>query len=167
MCKEPRDLQSYNKDYYKEHCEKIRAKRRKMYDSNASFRNKAKQNSIEQYHAKRKLNPPTDRQVIINADGKLYYTIGKVAKALGKSVHTVRCYHRERDTIYGHQAQVIPDTTHTDQRGYRLYTQYQMSLLRKVFKAFDEGKIASLAEVNTILKKFWKRKVQSITLLGG
>lgn len=159
MGNKPRDLQSYNKDYYEEHKSVILNNRKRRYDSDASVRNKAKQHSIQQYLKKKKRNPPTDRRVIINADGKLFYTIGKVAKALGKSVHTIRCYHRERETKYNTQAQVIPDPTHTDQRGYRLYTQYQMSLLKKIFKAFDDGRIATLAEVNTILKKFWKRKV--------
>jgi hypothetical protein len=148
------DLQKYNANYYKSNSGDILKHRRSRYSKDKCFRNKAKKNSLDRYRESTKDKEPIDRMVISG-----YFTIGRLAKFLNKSVHTIRFYHRKRinkTTKKVIHRQVIPDVTNVDRRGWRLYTMDQVKLLVRVFKQFDNGDIETLNAVGEILKQEWK-----------
>lgn len=148
------DLQKYNAKYYKTNSLGILNHRRSRYQKDKTFRDKAKKNSLDRYREATKDSEPIDRMVISG-----YFTIGRLAKILNKSVHTIRFYHRKRinkKTKKVIHYQVIPDVTNVDSRGWRLYTMGQVKLLIRVFKRFDNGELTTLNEVGEVLKKEWQ-----------
>lgn len=152
-------LQEYNQNYYNERKVKILNGRRKRYRNDSQFRKRARQSSLDRYKDLRKNVPLKDRMLIEAPDGEAYFTIGKLAKAINKSVHTIRFYHRRRvNPITGKviHNQVIPNVTRVDGRGWRLYSSYQVRLLKKVFKQFDQGRLKTLNDVAAVLRKNWK-----------
>jgi len=136
------------KEWYEDNRERLSVKRKAKYRNDPEYRRKALERARRYYKLKRKKMVPADRRLVVAPDGSRYLTIGKLSKLINRSIQTIRAYHRQG---------VIPNVRHTDGRGWRLYTPGQAALLRKVFRAFDEGKLGSLEQVKRVVHKYWDR----------
>ena len=133
------------KDWYDKNKEDFNRQRRLRYRVDHRDREARLRDAKSSYERNR---PPTvgqDRRVI-RADGRRFLSIGRLSELLNRSVQTVREYHYNG---------VIPDVTHVDSRGWRLYTPYQVRLLQEVFARFDAGELTSLAEVAREIEEAW------------
>lgn len=123
-------------------------KRRKKYRTDASYRKTQKDNSTNYYRTRKRKIMPSDRTSIQSVDGKRYFSIGRVARMLGRKVVTIRQYH---------ESDVLPSPTFFDGRGWRLYTKEQVGLMRDTFQKFDKGEIETLAAVSRIIARDWRK----------
>lgn len=137
------------KEWYRQNKEKVNAKRRKKYDEDAAFREKTQTRALEGYHAKRKTMAPTDRRTVVDEQGERFFSIGRIARLIGRQIESVRKYHRMG---------ILPDPTYFDARGWRLYTRQQALLIRQVFRRFQEQtdvEVRTLADVRRVLHERW------------
>ena len=132
-------------DWYEKNKEEFNRKRRLRYHTDPKYREDRLQEVKRGYRRNQATNIGRDRRVL-HANGRRFLSIGRLAEVLNRSVQTVREYHYNG---------VIPDATHVDARGWRLYTTYQVQLLRDVFRRFDDGDLTSLAEVARVLEEAW------------
>lgn len=123
--------QDYFKKWYEDHGEgwnKLRQERYKadpeyrkaVLAKNRESRRRRKEQLLQERKEERKdircrVNPRPYRTVELEIDGKVVtlFTIGAMARALGRSVHAIRLWERDG---------VIPETPHKSETGARLYT---------------------------------------------
>lgn len=159
----PKDRKKvYNKGFYDRNKCDLNEDKRKRYLKDPAYKDKVKAAAAMRYERQKKKRIPVDRQVVLAGEGQFFFTIGKLAKHLGKSVHTIRFYHHPLYRKDGTMARdrVIPEPTHADGRGWRLYTPAQVGLLKRVFTDFESGKIKSLIEVGEMIKVLWDGKIK-------
>lgn len=150
------NTRTYNKEYYDDNKAAISAVKKKRYQEDRMYRQQVQLTSIEYYNKYQKRRNPIDRRIIQDGD-KCYYTIGKLAKALGKSVFTIRSYYKpiiRKSRVIRYP--IMPDPIYYDSRGWRLFNKRQIILCVKVFKKFNSGELKTLTEVGDILLKGWK-----------
>jgi hypothetical protein len=135
------------RDWYEKNKEHLNRRRRQRYHKDPNYREKAITRSREDYAAKTINQEKVDRRVF-SVDAVKLISIGKLADAIGRKVLTVRRYH-----MMG----VIPQPSHLDSRGWRLYTVDQLRLIVATFDCFDRGIIPSLEGVGRELKKKWPK----------
>lgn len=134
-------------DWYAKNKDKHNRRRRLRYKTDADYRDRIISRSREDYAAKSVLKTKKDRRVFEAAHGKLA-SIGRLANAIHRKVLTVRKYHTMG---------VIPQPSHFDSRGWRLYTVEQFRLIVATFDRFDRGILASLEKVGEELKQKWPK----------
>ena len=125
---------------------KLSRKRKKRYKTDPKYRNTVKRRATKYYEDNKGL--PVDRKVF-KSKGSNFYSIGKVATVINRNIQTIRTYHTNG---------IIPKTTHTDPRGWRLYTEHQINLLKRVFSVYDSKsneELKKLHQVKEILEKEW------------
>lgn len=137
------EQQDFHREYYEKNKMSILEKKRDRYQNDPAYREAVKARTRQRYEAKVKREKPLDRMVIRAEEGN-YFSIGKVADAIGRKVGTVRAYHKRG---------IIPDTGYSDKRGWRLYTREQLRIIASVFVRFDAGRLDSLDAVSEVLKK--------------
>ena len=128
------------KSYYEKNKEKILAERRERYATDKKYREEAKRRSREYEERTHVSSDPT---IIHDKEGREYYTISHVSKAIGKDVTTVRQYHVDG---------VIPLPTAFNTRGWRLYTFKQLRLLKIMFDRHEDNET-----IKKELKKRWRK----------
>ena len=133
------------KQWYKENKAELSKKRKRRYRQDKDYRTDCRAKALKYYKTHKRKTSPVDRFRIQNVAGDNYVTIGRVAKAIDRSVHTVRLYHA---------AGLIPMPLFFDRRGWRLYTMSQLGVLRKTFEMLDKGKIAR-EEARETLSENW------------
>lgn len=148
----PEDIKQYQKDYYQEHRDDIRANRRHRYITNdRSYRDGALQRARERYEAFKKERPTISRCEIMGADGKVRSTISQLGANINRSHSTIRKYH---------QRGILPAPTQCDTRGWRLYTESEISILKQAFSDFDAGLIPNLKTLAQRIKKGWPKEAK-------
>lgn len=114
----------YYREYYQKNKDKIRDKRRERYqNSKAVRRYQAAQSKLSRAR-KTGRTGPCDRTLLRTEEGQRLYSIRHAAIAIGYSIEYMR------DLI---NKGVIPEATVRDNRGWRLYTEGQVKLLRRAF----------------------------------
>lgn len=136
------------REYYRKNRAKIATKRRSRYRTDPNYRRTIRLRSHLIYHKKRQGVPPKDRQVML-AEGERLITIGKLAQLIGRDITVIRKYHRDG---------IIPDPTHFDSRGWRLYTRAEVSVIQLVFRMKDQKSIkGGLKTVKEEIAKRWPK----------
>lgn len=133
------------RDWYERNRKELNRKRRLRYHTDPEYRDKQITRAREDYEEKSTNRVKSDRRVFKSKGAKLI-SIGRLADALGRKVMTVRKYHTMG---------VIPQPTHFDSRGWRLYTADQYRAIIAAFDRFDRGIIPSLSKVKEELEESW------------
>jgi len=136
-------------DWYDRNKEELNAKRRKKYAENAQFRKKTQDKARESYRKNRRVTNPADRRTVVDESGERYFSIGRVARLIGRQPESVRKLHRMG---------VLPDPVYYDSRGWRLYNRAQALLIRQVFRRLEDKAdtdVKSLADVREVLHAEW------------
>lgn len=133
------------KAWYQNNKTRLSEDRKQRYKKDPEYRSKAQKRSRTYWRENKAVETPADRTVV-TAGSREYYSISKIASLIGRKPTTIRDYHNNG---------VLPQPTYSDTRGWRLYTKDQAHLLYQVFKDFDAGKLASLAEVAEVLREGW------------
>lgn len=134
-------------DWYQKNKVKISRARRLKYRLDQEHRERMKQTARDGYAKRMMRQPRPDRNVLVGTDRRTFVTIGGLSKRINRSIQTIRGYHRDG---------FFPDASFSDVRGWRLYSEAQVLLLKKTFQKFDEKKIKSLKEVAKILRLGWE-----------
>jgi len=123
----------YNRDYYATHRLSISELRKIKYHTDAAYRENLKAKARRYYRDHVKSKDP---------DNKIGYTVKVVDGVTCFTLsHLLNLINKSRDFLLtwestGH----IPQSTYTDRRGWRLYTEYQISLLDMAISKYDEKK---------------------------
>ncbi len=134
-------------DYYREHKKEISQRRKERYRKDAEFRTRVKEQAKVRYRRERFGKALVDRCELVDEKGQRYLSIGKLSNLCNRNTQTIRNYHRDG---------VIPQPTHHDSRGWRLYTPAQARLIRSVLRKLDTGQLKSLKEVTVEIEKDWR-----------
>ncbi len=134
-------------EYYQKHRATISRKRKVRYRRDVSHRDRIRLQAHDYYHRFKKKDTIPDRHVVVVEAGERLYTIGRLSLLIGKGVGTIRQYHRKG---------VIPDPTHFDTRGWRLYRPDQVALLQMVFRRFAKKELRNLKEVKREIASKWR-----------
>ncbi len=146
----------YNRGYYNTHRSSLSRYRKKQYKTDRQFRDQRKLSSIEYYNKYKRVTTPVDRRIVPDGDVN-YFSIGKLAEALGKSIFTIRSYYKpilRNGRLIRHP--IMPDNLYTDSRNWKLINERQLRLCVRVFKQFERKEIKNLTELGKILKENWK-----------
>lgn len=139
--------QDYHKEYYEKNKETISELRKIKYHTDSKHREKVKKRARD-YHRK-KLKPK-------DPDGKIGYTVKVVdGVTLYTAQYALAIMSKSRDFLVnwektGH----IPNSTFTDARGWRLYTEFQITLLDMAIGKYDEGEW-NKEQVRSFLNANW------------
>lgn len=118
------------KDWYKENKKKLSKKRKRRYRDDRQYREECKKRARGYYNSNKKMMQPKDRFRIRSADNKIYFTIGRVASMINRTIGRIREYHKSG---------MIPQPLYFDRRGWRLYTMKQVTLMQDAFEGVDRG----------------------------
>lgn len=138
---------SYFKKWYDEHSDGLNAQRREKYKNDPEYRKRVKEwnrrarekrteERAEQRRAERravKMKASSSWKTIdVEVDGvkRRMFTIGALAKALGRGVSTVRVWERMK---------VLPETPYRSDKGDRLYSVEMVEEIRDQLK--EQGKL--------------------------
>lgn len=133
------------KNYYDKNKEEINEKRREKYSQDKAYRESMKAQAREYWH---KNHVPSDPTTIKDASGKQFFSISHLSDAINRKVNTIQQYYARG---------VLPEPTHFNNRGWRLYTVKQLNLLASLFAEVDNGDL-SIQEVRAALKKEWRKR---------
>jgi hypothetical protein len=143
---------SYDR-WYRDNRSSLSRGRRLRYHTDEAYRKQCVKRASAAYRKRKRsgLIERTDCKVIRRNDGTRYFTIGKLSKAINKKIYTIRDYHRKG---------ILPEPSFYDSRGWRLYSEHQVLLLKRVFRLFDEikkdkSKRLSLAQLSEYVKERW------------
>jgi len=142
------DKNSYFKDWYEDNAEDLNARRRSRYQSDIAYRDKVqgwnrrarnkrnKERSQEQRaerKAKKMATSGAWKTVEIEVDGvkRCMFTIGALAKVLGRGVSTIRVWER-----FG----ILPETPYRSNKGDRLYSVEMVEGIREQLQ--EQGKLS-------------------------
>jgi DNA-binding transcriptional MerR regulator len=145
---EPEPGRSTFQTWYADNGDRLNKKRRQRYDNDAEYRQRVLTTN-QNYRAKQKKEQKKERAqqrkavrirptestwktIEIDVDGVKtpMYTIGALARAIGRGISTVRVWEREG---------ILPPTPHRSPKGDRLYSVEAVAEIRKVLK--KEGRI--------------------------
>ena len=125
--------QVYHKKYYEENKQTISELRKIRYHTDPVHREKLKARARKHYRKKLKPRDP---------DNKIGYTVKVIdGVSLYSMKYVLGLIKKSRDFLLswentGH----IPKSTYTDSRGWRLYTEYQITLLEMGVGKYDDKK---------------------------
>jgi DNA-binding transcriptional MerR regulator len=137
------------KTWWEKNKEERNAIRRAKYRQDPRYRETQKERFRAHYLETRQNIEPVDRRTVVSGAGRLYVTIGRVARLIGRQTNSIRRYHKMG---------VIPEPRFYDARGWRLYTPSQTELMRNVFSRFDNANddtIRTLGDVRRALEAGW------------
>ena len=133
------------KTYYEKNKAKINAKRRRKYRTDSQYRKKVLARSRKYQKTKKTEQLPPG--VVRGEGGRLYGTVGRAAMMMGLSPNTIRSYERRG---------VLPPASHYDDRGYRLYTVAQLTLLKVEYRRWRRLKVKSLESFTERVFERWE-----------
>ena len=121
----------YHVTYYEENKQTISELRKIKYHTDREYREKLKAKSRKNYRQKLKASDP---------DNKLGYTVKVVdGLSLYSMKYALAIINKSRDFLISWESTGhIPKSTYTDSRGWRLYTEYQITLLDMAIEKYDE-----------------------------
>lgn len=149
------ETRSQFQEWYAENGDDLNAKRKERYANDPAYRDQTlrtnqrwrdkrkranrKEREKQRKAAKLKPTESTWKTVDIEVDGVLtpMYTIGALARAIGRGISTVRVWEREG---------ILPATEHRSPKGDRLYSVDQVAKLRKLLKKTGRLKDAKLLQ---------------------
>jgi hypothetical protein len=134
-------------EYYQTNKDKISRKRKTRYRKDRSHRDRIRLKAHDYYHQFKKEDHIADRHVMVAEGGRRLYTIGRIATLIRRNIGTVRKYHR---------LGILPEPSHYDTRGWRLYSREQAVILQLVFRRLDADEIKSLDEVRNEIRSRWR-----------
>lgn len=137
------------KSWWSLHGADVNAKRRAAYRQDPQYRDDKKKEFREHYRRARRNMTPVDRRTVVSGSGRLYLTIGRVARIIRRDANSIRRYHKMG---------VIPEPRFYDSRGWRLYTPSQADFMRRVFERLDNPEntsVRSLTDVRRLLDRRW------------
>ncbi len=142
------EVSVYNDEYYSMHKVSISELRKIKYHTDSEYRERIKAKARKYYRDRVKSKDP---------DGKIGYTIKVVDGVTCYTLsHLLNLINKSRDFLLtwestGH----IPASTLTDKRGWRLYTEYQISLVDMAITKYDE-KAWNKEQVGAFLNANWE-----------
>ena len=142
------------KDWWRRNKDRINAARRAKYRADPRYREKKKEEFRDYYQGTRQAVTPVDRRTVVSGTGRMFVTIGRVARIINRRTNSIRRYH-----VQG----VIPEPRYYDARGWRLYTPSQAELMRNVFSRMDDpndNTITTLGDVRRALRAGWMEMTQ-------
>lgn len=151
---QPSKAPDYFKEWYDENREDLNARRREKYAQDPEYRAKVQQWNRDARARRRKDEEKEDRRtrravkirpsgqwktVEVEVDGVKVrmFTIGALAKAIGKGISTIRVWERTG---------VLPETPHRSNKGDRLYTLEMVEAIQKSLKRAGKLDIGVLRE---------------------
>jgi hypothetical protein len=140
--------QVYHKQYYEDNKKTISELRKIKYHTDREHRERVKAKARKNYRKNLKPKDP---------DNKIGYTVKVIdGVSLYSMKYALNIIKKSRDFLLsweltGH----IPKSTYTDSRGWRLYTEYQISLLDMAIDKYDEKKW-NKEQVRQFLTNNWK-----------
>lgn len=137
------------KEWYEQHADELNAKRRERYNSDPDYRERVlagnqaeRQKRIQEKLAARP--PAKDATAPSRGDGvKKRYTIGMLARAVGRSVQTIRLWEK---------AGTIPTTPHRGANGARLYDSSFILAIQQ--KLQEDGRTGSPTRLRSLPKTY-------------
>lgn len=138
------------KEWWEKNKKQRNKDRRIEYHANPALQEEVREAARKNYRQRRKKMVPVDRLTIRDAQGNRYWSIGRIARMINRPIPTIRSYH---------DSGVIPEPAARDERGWRLYTTKQASLLRSLFKALDdpsETRVQALADITRAITPHWR-----------
>lgn len=142
---EPENV-DYNREYYEEHKEVISERRRTRYWTDSAYRARVQARSRKQYRSKSASKDKDIGYTVKMIDSIEVFTIKYVAQMTGKCEDTIRAWEAKG---------IIPKSTYTDKRGWRLYSSEQIQLLTVAFRKVDL-KEWSRQDVQNYLAAHWQ-----------
>lgn len=122
----------YFSNYYAKNKENISKRRRQIYHHDTERRTQIRAANAKSYASRAKVKKEQDAKAgrfagkhYDETTGKELYTITQLAKAINKAPFTVRRYHDD---------DIIPEASIHNSRGWRLYSQDQVSWLKRIFR---------------------------------
>lgn len=140
----------YYSAYYQKNKKRLRAKRRKYYNASEATRDYYRKANKQWYDEHRKKSP--NRTIMLTPEGDRMYSIRHAANAIGYSVE----YFRDL-TNKG----VIPPASFRDSRGWRLYSEGQLALLKRAMVYYDSP---HPGQTQALLFSFWKNPEEAMKL---
>lgn len=128
--KSPEEVREYNREYYNKRKELISQRRKQKYWSDSDYRASVRNLSRNRYRTTAKSTDPKIGYTVKRSDGIDLYTIKYAAQVTGKKEETIRSWEKTG---------IIPASTYTDSRGWRLYTAAQIELLANAFRRHNSG----------------------------
>lgn len=135
--------------YWRENKEKINKERRDKYHANPEHRTELREKAKRNYEKTRRRMVPIDRRTVVSEDGKRYWSIGRIARLIGRNITTIRRYHKDG---------IIPEPKYFDKRGWRLFDTNQANIMRQAFRRLDDEddkSVTSLKDVTALLIPLW------------
>ena len=125
------DEEAYHKKYYEDNKTIISELRKIKYWTDLEYRERVKAKARRYYRKKLKSNDP---------DKKLGYTVKVVdGLSLYSMKYALAIIKKSRDFLLSWESTGhIPKSIYTDSRGWRLYTEYQITLLDMAVEKYDE-----------------------------
>lgn len=140
----------YYSSYYQKNKARIRAKRRKYFHSSAAVREYYRKANRDWYKEHRQKTP--NRTIMLTPKGERLYTIRHAANAIGYSVEYFRDLMKKG---------IIPQALFRENRGWRLYSEGQLALLKRAMVYFD-GLHPERAQA--LLFAFWRNPEEGMKL---
>lgn len=143
----PTDIEEtpYHIKYYEENKRSISNIRKMRYRTDPEYREKIKRKARDRYNKKYRSPNKKLGYTVKVVDGKPVFTIKYVLAVINKS--------RDFLEVWEDRG-IIPKSTYTDTRGWRLYTQHQIDLLDYAIGKYDE-KEWDREEVEAFLHAKW------------
>jgi len=113
----------YQKEYYRRNREEILKQRKKRYQEDKDYREGLKTKALQKHHANK---PPKKNRLVVNADGKTFYTTGYLSKMTGINMMTIHYYIRHG---------IIPNAKIV-RCGWKIYTEEQIEIIRDAFAPY-------------------------------
>lgn len=135
---------TYKKWYSRRRAHVLRMKRDR-YRNDPDYREKVRKQARSYWRKNRMVSEPADRTIVKSQVG-IFFSIGRIANLTKLSQSTIRKYHKSG---------VLPETTHIDTRGWRLYTRDQADLLRVAFRMLAEKELESLSTLSEYVARRW------------
>lgn len=148
MAKTSAEVRAYNRRYYLKKKHDISVRRKQKYASDPGYREKARRSARARYKKDLKSFDKRGGYTVKRVDGRELFTISYVATLTSRKEDVIRSWEKQG---------VIPLSTYTDTRGWRLYTDKQIRFLVRAFKQYDEG-AWSKDIVQQYLNKYWNEK---------
>jgi hypothetical protein len=169
-----KDSKRYNAAYYERNKERILVARKKRYEEDPGYREAARkraaergQRVTEKYRKRRDAFSPIPFQIRVGSDvlSVPMYTSMQIARALGKSVKTIRGWEKRG---------ILPKAMYRDSGGWcgnRLYTGLQYNGIIRAYaecvKRFGVGRMEnriSLTDFPKILAALWEKFPKGIDM---
>lgn len=146
MAKTEGEKKEYNQLYYEAKKEEINQRRRQRYHQELSYRQKAQDVARERYRQYGKSQNKNAGYTLKNVHGVKLFTIQYVENITGKTQEFIRDWEKRG---------LIPKSTYTDVRGWRLYTEKQIESLGTAIQNHKLG-IWDKFKIKAYLESQWK-----------